>query len=202
MKLLILFLLLFSSVEVEARCLSRGEAVAAFPKAHLYWSVGKNGRCWANSLARARQDSKGDPPRLQQRRAIYYKDDPDPEPPVQQVLPPLPPPGEHPAPPLQAIPKTIEDFPQWAWVQAAREAQREEPFSSFNGEQPDVWPPLEPSAPKLILMLMLILLTVVVGMTAWRLHGRYFMPRKDYQWSSTRNSLLNYQSESMRPFEC
>lgn len=200
MKRLALLLLLLSSVNAEARCLSRGEAVAAHPKTHLYWSVGKNGKCWSNSLARARQDAKGDPGHQQQRRVIY-KDDP----PLEPAPPPLPPPGKHPAPPLQTTPKTIEDFPQWAWVQKARENPREEEkeFSSFDGEPPDVWPLLEKSStPKLLIMFVLILLTMIACVLAWRLYGRHYVPRKDSQWSSTRNNLLRYRNEYMRLCVC
>lgn len=41
-------------------------------------------------------------------------------------------------PPPEPRPRSILDAPQWAWVEAAREAQA---YSTFEpGQEPDVWP--------------------------------------------------------------
>ena len=59
-------LLLLASIQIlastaaeGATCLNRSEARKIYRNAHLYWSIGPNGRCWGNSLMAARAMAKG-----------------------------------------------------------------------------------------------------------------------------------------------
>ena len=46
--------------EAADACLTKSQARSVFgSRAHLYWSVGPSGRCWANSLSAARAMARG-----------------------------------------------------------------------------------------------------------------------------------------------
>ena len=127
------------------QCLSKAEARKLWPRAHLYWSSPTSGRrCW--SIKRGRSASFP---------VALVPPPPRPAPPSIDVPPSLAPPvWRDPAPPP---PPSILDSPRWAWVASARELNPTlgdmefrlpsgtEVYSTFPGEQPDIWPPLERS---------------------------------------------------------
>jgi hypothetical protein len=170
MRVASLIALLALTVPADARCLSKREADATYPRTHLYWSVGKNGKCWETSLARARVAAKG-------------PSSPAPVVPVQRDPLWIITPGKYPTPPIQTSPTQLEDYPQWQWITKAREAEREAPkegegvvYSTFVGEPPDVWPPLDKEQPliiKLITMMLLMILSSTVIATIWRFYNQH-----------------------------
>jgi hypothetical protein len=124
-------------------CWSKAEARKAWPRAHLYWSQASGKRCWSNRRGRKASipvDTLTSPP-------------PRPAPPS------LPPAAVASLMPRHvetvAPPPSILDSPRWAWVARARDLNPglgdmefrlpsgTEVFSTFPGEQPEVWPPLE-----------------------------------------------------------
>lgn len=189
MKVFAAVALLMLTAPAEAMmCLSKGEASSIYPRAHLYWSVGKNGRCWETSLARARVAAKG----------------PSSSPPPRRVAEPMlaVPPGSHVAPPIQASPTELEDYPQWKWVAKARDAEREETpkevpkeeggtvFSTFEGEPPDVWPVVnDPPSLWLTTLLLMFVLITSVSMPAWI---PYTTQRRNWLWMMIRRGSPPY----------
>ena len=112
--------------------MSYGEAKAVYRGAYLHWHRGTHQRrCWGL------RERKSNGARAQGRITFAP---PVPEPDV--ILPPEP--------------WNLLDHPAWAWVEMARfRPSQEEPwdepvigglgviFSTFQGEEPDVWPQLE-----------------------------------------------------------
>jgi hypothetical protein len=137
-------LLVFShhAAVTAERCLSITEARKLWPTAHLYWSSPASGRrCW--SIKRGRSASF----------PVAHTPPPRPAPPRIDAPPSLMPPvWRDPEPPP---PPSILDSPKWAWVTTARELNPTlgnlefrlpsgtEVYSTFPGEQPEIWPPLE-----------------------------------------------------------
>ena len=129
-----------SSAVTAERCLSITEARKLWPRDHLYWSPTSGKRCWSNKRGRSASIP-----------VVTHAPPPRPAPPSIDVPPSLVPPRWRDlAPPP---PPSILDSPKWAWVADARGVNTglidtHPPsgtvvFSTFPGEPPDVWPPLE-----------------------------------------------------------
>lgn len=125
-------LLTLSAVDGATRCLSVGEARLLWPREHLYWYASSGKRCWSNNR-RSRSPVA---------RSVAAPA-PAPRPPTPWVPlppeltlgpyynpPPPPPPERHP---------TLEYAPfQGDWP-------GDVVYTTFApGQEPDVWPPLEP----------------------------------------------------------
>jgi len=176
--------LLLTTGAAASKCMTRSEAKTMNPRAHLYWSVGPGGRCWASSLQAARASARG----LPMPRAASA--------PVQPVtshheepgsrasrLGALPVPVELPGlmPPHQDTPAHLEENPRWSWITEARAAERdvvpEIVYSTFDGEPPDVWPtlPVSPASTTsggFFIVVLSAVLAMVFGMMFARWHQR------------------------------
>jgi hypothetical protein len=157
---LVLMLLLLPDV-AAAKCLSKAEARERYAT-HLYWSVGINGRCWASSMAAARAAAKTPQPRQAAAPAQSR--------PMLQVV--LPPPQE-----------ALEDNPQWAWVNAARTANREPEIAFLTYRLLDVRSVLPPPpAPRDNgTSFFIVLLSAAVSTAFWLLFARRYL-RRLYPW--------------------
>jgi hypothetical protein len=165
-------------------CLTRAEAKEMYPRAHLYWSVGPRGRCWANSLSAARAMARSLPvPRAKNAPVLNVTSQTDE--PGSRAIRLGAPPAEAVAslmPPYQERPS---DGPRWDWLADARAAASEqdtpEPggvvFSTFPGEQPDVWPAITRETPPagpggLAVVVATAVLAMVFGVMLARWHLR------------------------------
>jgi hypothetical protein len=163
---------LLTTEAAASNCLSRAEARSVFgSRTHLYWSVGPNGQCWANSLRAARAMAKAVP--VPTVRGPDLKSEPEPLLPVPVALPGL-------MPPHQDAP-VLEENARWSWINEARAAERdlvpEIVYSTFDGEPPDVWPVL-PASPApttsggIFIVVLSAVLSMVFGMAFVRWHLR------------------------------
>ena len=164
--------------EAADLCLTKAHARSVFgSRAHLYWSVGPNGRCWANSLRAARAMAQGSPaPRAASapdRTMTSHHEEPGSRASRLGAPPVRMPPTELMPPQLAVVtPPSILDSPRWQWVADARAAAQDDdiPFSTFlPGAEPDVWPPLdETSRGGIVVVVMSGLFAMALGLALWR----------------------------------
>ena len=169
---------LTSTAKAADACLSKSQARSVFGShAHLYWSVGPNGRCWANSLRAARAMAQGSPaPRAASapgRTMTSHHEEPGSRASRLGAPPVRMPPTELMPPQLAIVtPPSILDSPRWAWVADARAAAHDDdiPFSTFApGAEPDVWPPLDDtSRGGIVIVVMSGLFAMALGLALWR----------------------------------
>ena len=95
-------------------------------------------------------------------------------------------------PPLlaEAEPRSILDSPRWAWIAQARATERiwtGPVFTTFQGEEPDVWPSLSqpepPNAAGMAIVVATGLLAMAFGLGLWR-------------WQLNRVRLTNFHLET------
>ena len=135
--------------DAAGACLSRHEARAKWPRAHLYWSVENGRRCWSNGRGKTRNAVQAVTP------AIRYV-------PLPYVEPRLVPKSPDKFP----VPETPDFIEGWDWFDAARQAERSTVvYSTFVGEPPDIWPVLnrQPFNWAAVLCWTFILCVVFVG---------------------------------------
>jgi hypothetical protein len=154
------------AADASKACPTRQEARQAYgPRAYLYWYGGPNGqRCWSDRRGR--------------RQARITVADPvvppaaPAAPPARIVLPPervVLPYGLTPPYMSEAVPRSILDTPQWAWVADARAALQDDErgpiFTTFPRDEPEVWPVVEQRSGTMIAMFAILL---IAGAMLWR----------------------------------
>ena len=152
--LVVLLLTLANEAHGAKSCLTRSEARAAYPRAYLYWSGGPRGqRCWSDRRGRRRVVSS---------RALT----------VLAAVPPTP------TQETTHIEPVLAWQPQWSWVSENAFMRvvppTELPYSTFPpGEEPDVWPLLEPpqNTSGSVLVLMCGAMAAVFGLMFVRWHS-------------------------------
>ena len=154
------------TAEAAEKCLSRSEARALYRTSYIYWRNVGGSRCWSSSSRRGRG---AEPHRLPRQAAVVVPRQPPPSLSILEI-------------PLEAL---VEIMPPWlersafdprlAWAQGKPADALEEAgpvFTTFQGEQPDVWPPLpqpEPAnAAGLAIVVATGLLAAAFGLGLWR----------------------------------
>lgn len=155
------------AADASKACATRQEARRAYgPKAYLYWSGGPGGqRCWSDRRGR-RQSRAVAPERNNQSSASGV---PVAAIPIQPPPPVVLPYGLVPPYIAEAVPRSILDTPQWAWVADARAALHDDDrypiFTTFPNREPDVWPVVEQRSGEMIAMFAILL---IAGALLWR----------------------------------
>ena len=156
------------AADASKACPTRQEARLAYgPKAYLYWSGGPNGqRCWGDRRLRRQGRAVAPERNIPAPAAVAPAVAPAPPAPPAPVVLPY---GLTPPYMSEAVPRSILDTPQWAWVAEARaalhEGERGPIFTTFPNREPDVWPVVEQRSGTMIAMFAILL---IAGAMLWR----------------------------------
>jgi hypothetical protein len=144
----------------DRRCLSKTEARALYRTSYLYWRGQGGKRCWSS-----RRGGRAEPHQPSRQAVVALQ-----QPPPLLILPAglMPP---HVAP--QQF--SVLDNPLFAWARAMPVDAEIEPgpvFTTFQGEQPDVWPILSQPEPAntagIAIVVATGLLATAFGLGLWR----------------------------------